>query len=79
MPVLLITVTLLFNTTLCIVEIPKMIEKKLFKELYVFGIFVFLGTLLAILKSVDVNIPNPSEWIAWIYSPVADVFKSMLE
>ena len=30
-------------------------------------------------KSIDANIPNPSDWIAWVYSPVADVFKSMLK
>jgi hypothetical protein len=56
-----------------------MIQEKLFKELCVFCVLVFLGTLLAILKSIDANIPNPSDWIAWVYSPVADVFKSMLK
>lgn len=79
MRVLYIILALLFNIILCIIEIPKMIQEKLFKELCVFCVLVFLGTLLAILKSIDANIPNPSDWIAWVYSPVADVFKSMLK
>lgn len=79
MRVLYIALILTFNTMLCIVKIPKMIQEKLYREVYVFCFLVFLGTLLAILKSLDSYIPNPSDWIAWVYSPVADIFKSILK
>ncbi|MBP2651207.1 MAG: putative rane protein [Firmicutes bacterium] len=70
---------LVFATVLSIIEIPKMLQGKLYKELWAFSILLALGTVLAILKFLDVNIPNPSDWIAWVYSPVKDFMKSLLK
>ena len=79
MAIVSIFAVLAFSTVLCIVEIPKMLHEKLFKELWMFAILLVLGTVLAILKSLDVEIPNPSNLVAWIYSPLKEVIKSLWE
>lgn len=74
-----IILVLVFSTVLCIIEIPKMRKQKLNRELWTFSILLGLGTILAILKSLDVKIPNPSDFVAWVYSPFSDVLKALLE
>lgn len=79
MAVVSILLVLIFSTVLCIVEIPKMLKSKLYKELWTFSFLLGLGVLLAILKSSGIEIPNPSDWIAWIYSPLKGAMKSLLK
>jgi len=54
-----------------------MLKQKLYKELVIFCLFLMFGTVLAVLKSLDVKVPIPSDLIAWIYSPLAEVMKSI--
>lgn len=79
MAVVSILAVLAFSTVLCIVEIPKMLKQKLYREVWTFSILLVLGTVLAILKSLNVEIPNPSDFIAWVYSPLTEVMKSLLK
>ena len=79
MAIVSILAVLIFSTVLCIIEIPKMLKGKLYRELWTFSILLSLGTVLAILKSLNVEIPNPSDWIAWVYSPFKEVMKSLLK
>jgi hypothetical protein len=79
MAVVTITAVLVFSTVLGVVEIPKMLHDKQYRELVTFSILLVLGTALAILKSLDVEIPNPSDLIVWLYSPVSNVMKGLLE
>lgn len=79
MAIVSILLVLVFSTVLCITEIPRMLKDKLYRELYTFVVLIGLGTVLAILKSLNVEIPNPSDFIAWVYSPFADVMKSLLK
>lgn len=74
-----ISAVLVFSTVLCIIEIPKMLKQKLIRELWTFSLLLGLGTVLAILKSLDVDIPNPSDFIAWVYSPFTEVIKGLLK
>lgn len=78
MAIVSVLAALIFSTALCYIEIPKMLQDKLFRELWTFSALLVFGTVLAILKSLDVNIPNPSDFIAWVYSPVREVIKSLL-
>lgn len=68
---------LAFGTVSCVIEIPKMLEKKQYRELWLFSVLLAFGTALAILKSLDVKIPNPSDLTAWIYSPLSNIMKSL--
>ncbi|MGE5328695.1 MAG: hypothetical protein ACM3KR_04210 [Deltaproteobacteria bacterium] len=74
-----ILLTLVFSSVLCLIEIPKMLKGRLYKELWTFSIILALGVTLAILKSLDVDIPNPSDWVTWVYSPVSDFLKQVMD
>lgn len=74
-----ILAVLVFSTVLSIIEIPKMLKQKLNRELWTFSILLGLGTVLAVLKSLGVEIPNPSDLIAWVYSPFTEVMKSLIK
>ncbi len=74
-----IIAVLVFDVIVCIIEIPKMIKQKLIKELVTFSVLLLLGTVLAALKAFDKKVPNPSDFLAWVYSPVADLMKSLME
>lgn len=79
MAIVAILAVLIFSTIVSIVEIPKMLKNKLYREIVTFSVLLVAGTTLAILKSLNVKIPNPSDWIAWLYSPLKDVMKNMLK
>lgn len=79
MAIISILGVLVFSAVLCIIEIPKMQKGNLYRELYTFLVLLGLGTVLAIFKSLNVEIPNPSDFIAWVYSPFANVMKSLLK
>lgn len=77
MAIVSILAVLVFSTVLCITEIPKMLKQRLYRELWTFSILLATGTILTVLKSLDVEIPNPSDFIAWVYSPLAETMKSI--
>lgn len=74
-----IVAVLVFAVILCFVEIPMMLKTKLYKEIWVFCILIFLGVTLAILKSLNVKIPNPADWVTAFYSPISGLMKSILK
>ena len=72
-------VVLLFAVVLCIKEIPKMIKDRLFRELIFFSVLTALGLALTAMKYADVSIPNPSDLVTWIYSPLSDFMLSLIK
>lgn len=68
-----------FSTVVSFIQVPKMLSGKAYRDLLVFSILLLLGTVLAVLKSLDVEISNPGDWVAWIYSPVSDFLKEFLK
>ncbi len=68
-----------FSVILCIVEIPKMWTGKEYKELAVFSLILCFGIVVAVLKSLDMDIPNPADFVAAVYSPVVALIKGALE
>lgn len=60
-------------------EVPSLIKNKLTKELWVFFILLVFGVVLSIINSLNINIPNPADWLTVIYKPVSklilDIFK----
>ena len=79
MAVISIIAVISFDTILCIVEIPKMLQQKLLKELITFSVLLLLGTVITVMKSFDMKVPNPSDFIAWVYSPVSNLMKALLK
>lgn len=79
MAIAYILLVLLFSIILSIIEIPKMIKNKLKKELWTFSILLIFGVTVAILKILDIPLLNPFALLEWIYKPVVDLLKPILE
>lgn len=79
MPIIVIMSVLIFGTALCAYEIPKMLKSKSYKELWVFCILFLTGFILVILRCLNITIPNPSDLIAWAFSPISEFVKNYLD
>jgi hypothetical protein len=79
MALVIILLVLGFAVILCIVEVPKLLRAKSFKELWAFSLLLALGVVLSILKSLKVDIGNPSDVLAWIFAPLEGVIESLLK
>ncbi len=79
MVLVIILLVLGFAAVLCIVQVPKLLRAKSFKELWTFSLLLAFGVVLSILKSLKVDIGNPSDLLAWIYSPLKGVMESLLK
>ncbi|EPR07709.1 hypothetical protein L323_19460 [Ruminiclostridium papyrosolvens C7] len=76
MPIVSIILVLTFSTILCFFEIPQMVNSKSYRDLWAFCILLALGVIMAILRSLNVKISNPSDWVAWVFSPFSDLLKN---
>ncbi len=79
MAVISILAIVVFDTVLCLVEVPQMLQCDQKKELVTFSLILLLGTVLVILQSLNVNIPNPSDFLKWVYSPLEGFTKALLK
>ena len=79
MAVVSIFAVLAFDTILCFIEIPKMLNQKLFKELITFSVLLLIGTVMAVMKSLNIDVPNPSDFLIWVFSPFSDLMKYMVQ
>lgn len=79
MKVLSILLIILFVITLLVAEMSKMLKNKLYRELLLFLIFLFSGAVAGIMISAGKGISNPSDWIAFIYSPFLGLMKYILK
>lgn len=79
MVLIVILLVLAFAAILCIIEVPKLLRAGSFKELLVFSLLLALGVGLSILKSLKVDIGNPADLFAWIYSPLKGVMESLMK
>lgn len=73
-----IAAILLVAIVIAMIEVPSLFRKRLRKELWVFTILLLLATGLSIAESLQVEIPNPIDWIIAIYKPISDAVTNML-
>lgn len=60
-------------------EVPRLLRKKLLKELWVFAILLVFGTALSMAQALHLKIPNPADWIAAVYKPASDMVSKWLK
>lgn len=79
MNIVVILVVLVFAIVLSFIEVPKMLESKSYREFWSFSILLFIGVLLAILKSLGVPLYNPSDFVEWVFTPISNLIKPIIE
>lgn len=53
-----------------ITEAPALLKKESMKTFRVFLVLLFFGTGLSIALSFKVAVPNPIDWIEFVYKPI---------
>ncbi|MFW0968003.1 MAG: hypothetical protein ACN4A7_07800 [Thermacetogeniaceae bacterium] len=51
-------------------EVPKLLQQQLHRELIVFSCFLLIGVALALAMILNLPIPNPTDAVEYIFSPV---------
>ncbi|CAG7655936.1 hypothetical protein ACFQI7_16390 [Paenibacillus allorhizosphaerae] len=69
---------LLAAAVIGLIEIPSLVRRKLKKELVCFSLLLLLATGFSIAKSMQLQIPNPLDWITVVYQPMSDAITSWL-
>lgn len=70
---------LLISLLIALFEVPNMRRNGMKKEMLVFFILLVVGTGLSIAESLEANIPNPLEWITFVYKPFSDFILGTVE
>lgn len=68
---------LIISSLIIYFEMPNLLKNKETKILWTFFILLFMGTALNIALAFNVNIPNPLDFITFIFQPVADIITSL--
>ncbi|MDU0204097.1 MULTISPECIES: hypothetical protein [Paenibacillus] len=67
-----VIVTVLIIATLAgLIELPQLMRKQQIPEIWVFSSLLFIGSVLCVLQFERVKLPNPLEWITYVYQPVS--------
>lgn len=59
-------------------EFPSLWKSKQWRELGCFAVLLAVGFCLAVMHSLNVNIPNPLDGITKIYEPFAHALSAIL-
>ena len=76
---LTILAVLVFAIVLSLLEVPKMLQSKSYREFWSFSVLLLFGVTLVILKCLGVPLSTPSDWVAWLFSPVSDLIKPIFK
>lgn len=70
---------LIVAVLIIIYEVPSLIKRKLHKELILFSLLLAFGVFISILESLDVELPNPSDWLTELYKPLTKIILDLLK
>ena len=70
---------LLVVAAICLFEVPPLLKKQQKKELLVFSILLLFGVALSIFFAIDKAIPNPLDYITFIFKPLSEVISGFLK
>ncbi|MER2060189.1 MAG: hypothetical protein ABTA16_15320 [Niallia sp.] len=56
------------------VEVPSLLQKNYKKELVVFLLLLSIGVGLGIVQALGKTIPNPMDFLTFIFNPLNDIF-----
>ncbi|MGG4444867.1 hypothetical protein HP398_11385 [Brevibacillus sp. HB1.4B] len=74
-----IMMILLISLLIAIFEVPYLRKNAMKREMLVFFILLVVATGLGIAESLEANIPNPLDWITFVYKPFSDFILGTVE
>lgn len=64
---------LMISSVIARIELPYLLSKRNRKDIWIFSILLLFATGLGIAIAFQVEIPNPIDWVSFIYKPVSDM------
>ncbi|WP_335495414.1 hypothetical protein [Neobacillus drentensis] len=55
-----------------LLEIPKLLRGKLVRESLFYLLILSIGTFFCILLALDINLPNPVNWLTILFKPLTN-------
>lgn len=74
-----IAAILLASTAIALLEIPALIKKRLHKEFVIICCLLLLGTMLSIAQSLHMKLPNPLDFITFVFQPFSKFLLGLLK
>lgn len=68
---------LIISSVIVAIDVPPLVRKKRKKELWIFSILLVIGTGLSIALAMDIQIPNPLDFISWIFKPFSELIEKI--
>jgi hypothetical protein len=62
-----------------VLEVPRLMRSKLYKEIWVFSFMMLVGSALSIAIALHLRLPNLIDWMIVIYNPIVSAFNAWLE
>jgi hypothetical protein len=66
-------------TVIALLEVPSLIEQKLSKELWIFTGLLLFASSIGIMQGLKLEIPNPFDWLTYIFSPMTKLIQKFLK
>jgi len=60
---------------IALLQIPGLIDRKLWRELTVFSVLLVIGFTLSLLQVIDIKIPSPNQGIIFLIKSVSNIFR----
>jgi Na+/melibiose symporter-like transporter len=70
---------LLVASAICLFEVPPLLKKQQKRELLVFSVLLLFGVALSIFFTIGKTIPNPLDYITFIFKPLSEVISGFLK
>lgn len=61
-----------------LLEAPALWRKRSWKELWTVCVLLLAGTLLSVVQVLHMPIPNPADWIIFLFKPASEVVTRLL-
>ncbi|RJE86101.1 hypothetical protein D3P07_18630 [Paenibacillus sp. 1011MAR3C5] len=63
---------------IAMLEVPGLRKKRQVKEIWLFMILLLFGTGVGIAESLHLPLPNPLDWVSYVYRPIGQLVDSAL-
>jgi hypothetical protein len=70
---------LVVGALFALIEVPPLRRKKLKRELAAFFSLLLFGIGLSIAEALQLDIPNPLDWIQFVFKPLSELLMGMLK
>jgi hypothetical protein len=64
---------LIISAVIIAIDAPPLVRNKRKKELAIFSTLLLFGTALSIALALGIQIPNPVDFLMWIFKPFSEI------